>query len=1016
MDPSKHDLSPPNPMRLALQQEADRFQECYLWLEQAMPPTFFEDISHENLMLIAHYLVVFNLQNYFSTINLKNAAIVLSLDGPDADLKILENYTLHGIKGYQAYVSTKPFPGCTIPLRIATIDFTEAVEKTSKSYPEDFKSTLWASLQKLDPALVERDYEKMLTKISSRFLLTLPLEQLTIALYLLHRAESRDNCQYEVRYLENWQEKGIPSMQLIIAWRNTPKHNFLFRLARIVHRHGLIMKRVHATYVDPYSRESILVMALSLHGSNGKAAWEVADMADFLREVATVKYFNTLDDIDEHLVNKGIISGNMGNLLRAMTDFIHQVLLNADPNLYTSENIKEAFFRHPELTAQMCELFCLKFDPAKTNHDLFLERRGQFLTDVTKLDTAQETNDRRRRNVFLQTMNFLTHTYKTNFFRTNYTALCFRLDPHYLDDVPFDRLTKFPELPFGVFFIFGMKFIAYHIRFQDLARGGLRTIYPDQMEQMLGEENNVFTECYHLAWTQHKKNKDIPEGGAKAVIFLKPYSRTDSEIQVLKRELEFLQEEPSEIEKKVDYYKEQRKQEFLYQSQRSFIESLITIVNCDPDGRIRAKNIVDYWKKPEYLYLGPDENMHDSMIDWIANYSKRYNYKPGRAFISSKPVYGINHKEYGVTSLGLNVYMEQVLEFLQIDPRKERFTLKFSGGPDGDVAGNQLLNLYRFYPETAKILALTDGTGTIHDDEGLDLTIIKELFLEGKGIRFYPPERLSSGGYLIDKSKKRYLNTYSLETLCWKKTKTELIQEWLTSNAVNTLLHSNVHQTKTDLFIPAGGRPRTLNENNIKEFLDEQGKPTSKAIIEGANLYLTPKARLILEELGTLIIKDSSANKGGVICSSFEVLCGLALGDDLFLEKKQVLVSEILERLKLCALKEAKLLLCTFKQTGEFPTLISNKISEKINSFSSELLNYLEKVSLSEKPNDPLIKHFLDYCLPTLRENYQSRLLKEIPEMHKKAIIACELASNLVYEKGLDWSPSLIDILPVLLH
>ena len=64
--------------------------------------------------------------------------------------------------------------------------------------------------------------------------------------------------------------------------------------------------------------------------------------------------------------------------------------------------------------------------------------------------------------------------------------------------------------------------------------------------------------------------------------------------------------------------------------------------------------------------------MHNVMIEWIAAYSKYYNYKPGGAFISSKPGAGINHKEYGVTSLGVNVYMEEVLKFLGIKSRKDR--------------------------------------------------------------------------------------------------------------------------------------------------------------------------------------------------------------------------------------------------------------------------------------------------------------------------------------------------------
>ena len=95
----------------------------------------------------------------------------------------------------------------------------------------------------------------------------------------------------------------------------------------------------------------------------------------------------------------------------------------------------------------------------------------------------------------------------------------------------------------------------------------------------------------------------------------------------------------------------------MYQTQRSFIDSFLTLVNCEPDGTLKAKNIVDYWKKPEYIYLGPDENMHNQMIVWISDYSKYRGYKPGgNLFYHSKPGAGINHKEYGVTSLGVNVY------------------------------------------------------------------------------------------------------------------------------------------------------------------------------------------------------------------------------------------------------------------------------------------------------------------------------------------------------------------------
>ncbi len=1002
---------------MAIQNESRKFQEYYVWLEKAMPATFFKEVSQENMMLIAHSLMGFHLQEYFSMIHLKRAAIVLCLDSADADLKVLEKYAMYGIKNYQTYVSNSPppFPGVHTNLRIAIIYFTEAIETVETPYPLESKEQLRALVKQRNPQLTDEEFDKLLSGINTRFLRSLPMDRLIIAFDMLFRAQTHDNCQYEVRYQEDWEETGSASMQIVLAWRNTPKHNFLYRLARTIHRHGLVMKGLNATYIYPYNKQNILIMAIGLQGSNGKAAWDVANIPDFLRELVTVKYFASFDVIDQQLVSKKIISGNMGNLLRAMMYFIHQALVHLDPNLYTLENVEEGLCKHPELTIQLAEAFKAKFDPDFVNYENYLKIQKTFLNDLNKLDTGHEENDIRRKTILRQAMNFIHYTLKTNFYRLNYTALSFRLNPQYLEAIPFDRSKKFPELPYAIFFIKGMHFFGFHIRFKDLARGGLRTVYPDP-EHMIQERNHVFTECYNLAYTQHKKNKDIPEGGSKGIIFLRPFDRLESESLILQNEFETSKTSPEEIEEKMGKFRQEQKVEYLYQAQRSYIESLITIINCDPDGKMRAKYIVDYWKRPEYLYLGPDENMHDEMIQWIANFSKKYDYKPGSSFISGKPKIGINHKEYGVTSLGVNVYMEAVLIYLGIDPKKQSFTVKMSGGPDGDVAGNQICNLYKYYPKTAKLVALTDISGTIYDPDGLDLKDLVELFKQGRAIRYYSPEKLHEGGFLVDKSGKRHTTAYTQQTLCWRKQKNKLMEDWISGSDMNQLLRNNVHQTKADIFIPGGGRPRTLNDVNYKDFLDEMGKPTSRAIVEGANLYLTPRARYELEKLGVLIIKDSSANKTGVICSSFEVLCGLALGDEKFLENKPVLVEEILKRLKQCASNEAHLLLKTFKETGEFLTTISEKISERINHFTYQLLDYLDPLPLSNDPTDPMMSTFFYYCPPLLRNNFRNELIREIPDHHKKAIISCHIAAQLVYKKGLQWYPTIVEILPILVE
>ncbi len=114
----------------------------------------------------------------------------------------------------------------------------------------------------------DEEFEVLISGINTRFLRSLSPERLIVALDMFFRAKTRDNCQYEAYYDEETIDNESTSMQIVLAWRNTPKHNFLYRMARTIFRHGLVMKKVNATYVDPYSKHSILIMALGLHGIN----------------------------------------------------------------------------------------------------------------------------------------------------------------------------------------------------------------------------------------------------------------------------------------------------------------------------------------------------------------------------------------------------------------------------------------------------------------------------------------------------------------------------------------------------------------------------------------------------------------------------------------------------------------------------------------------------------------------------------------------------------------------------
>ena len=68
--------------------------------------------------------------------------------------------------------------------------------------------------------------------------------------------------------------------------------------------------------------------------------------------------------------------------------------------------------------------------------------------------------------------------------------------------------------------VVGSEFRGFHLRFRDVARGGIRIITSRNREAYSINLRSLFDENYNLALTQQRKNKDIPEGGSKGTILI----------------------------------------------------------------------------------------------------------------------------------------------------------------------------------------------------------------------------------------------------------------------------------------------------------------------------------------------------------------------------------------------------------------------------------------------------------------------------------------------------------------
>jgi len=137
-------------------------------------------------------------------------------------------------------------------------------------------------------------------------------------------------------------------------------------------------------------------------------------------------------------------------------------------------------------------------------------------------------NDDETRSLLRMMGDALRHTLRTNVHVESRWALSMRLEPEFFAPA----LPPSPDLsnmPFGVFYVNGRHFEGFHVRFANIARGGLRVVAPPSLEAHVTESRRHFAECFGLAWAQQLKNKDIPEGGSKAVCLVTPVAHAVSQ-------------------------------------------------------------------------------------------------------------------------------------------------------------------------------------------------------------------------------------------------------------------------------------------------------------------------------------------------------------------------------------------------------------------------------------------------------------------------------------------------------
>jgi len=948
------------------------------WLLEHMHPYFFITFGPEKdaLLHLSMNLQTLGENHQVVLRDTDEKLIIATINKPGTLFK-----TLDSIKGkeiiYSEMIHSNTFlPGQEGELELQKFHFRTDKEKLGPTPIFRGKGLIRKNIQEHYPEFKFKEFDTILQCLMTNnrdYVLLSPALRVARAMWLYQSAIRHGGIFLDIEPTKD--EKGRDEARLVFSVINPLAAGYLKELAEIFYRLNVATQR---NYVVEVEDEGQLVTILSAYITTRDGKPIQKDMPIFSSlesELYNTKVINIHDRTYYELVTGKVLTGPEGSLLSAIITFVHTNMAHSSPYRFDWDETQDAFFSHLQLTREMLQLFETKFktDSGKPVDKEMLEREYEKLQSmIDDYNTGHVLLDETRKNMFRVALLFIQYTLKTNFFVTYKKALSFRLDPGYMEQLPQEiRSNLPPDLPFRITFFYHRHGSGYHFGFSDIARGGFRTVITGTKDDFESAMNTIFKEAMVLAHTQHLKNKDIYQGGSKLAIVMRAFDLKDSN-STLRR---------------------------LYNLQRGIINAFLDLY-VTRDGRPLDTNVVDYYGEDEPIEIGPDENMHDSMIEYMAERAKERAYILGGGIISSKKI-GINHKEYGVTSLGVWKFVERALKELGIDAKSDPFSVKITGGTNGDVAGNELKLLLAHCPKV-QITSITAGSGAIFDPKGINREELKRLALK-KNIDEFSPDKLNEGAFILysrERKKEGLVDQFKKVI----KTKQEVKEEWVSSDEFHGEFEGLIFSHVTDVFIPCGGRPETIHDGNWEKLFDSNQNPTARVIVEGANSFISPRAREKIQKKGIPILKDSSANKCGVICSSYEILGGLLMKDSEFLHYKDEYVRDVLTILEKRAVDEVETIFNRHKESrgNLLYTEISNEISYKINELTDKIYDYL--IEHPDKIEKPYYSKILLLHLPNFiqkRKKFRDRI-KRLPLKYRVAIISTEIATRSIYQGGFE--------------
>ena len=531
------------------------------------------------------------------------------------------------------------------------------------------------------------------------------------------------------------------------------------------------------------------------------------------------------DTLDRLILSEGL-TWQEARLFRALNHYLIQLGLG-----YTPSFMSNTLLANPGITKHLVEFFNVSFDPNNGLNDEQRNARREDLEaalveELNKIPTLDA--DRYLRSL----SKVIRAILRTNAYLGR-EAFAIKVAPQQIDFAPLPR-------PKFEIFVYSPRVEGVHLRFGDVARGGLR--WSDRRDDFR-------TEVLGLVKAQMVKNAVIIPTGAKGGFYPKqlPDPAVDRDAWITEGR----------------------------ESYKVFIRSLLDVTDnlaVGTDGSetvVRPEGVIARDENDYYLVVAADKGTA-AFSDTANAISLERGFWLGDAFASGGSV-GYDHKAMGITARGAWESVKRHFAELGHDAQTEACTAVGIGDMSGDVFGNGLLR-----SKATRLVAAFDHRDIFLDptpDAAVSFEERQRLYnLPRSSWQDYNRELISAGGGVYSRGLKSIEITPEVrEVLDLDESVTELAPTELISAILKAPVDL-IYNGGIGTYVKASTETNAQVGDKANDALRVNGKDLRARIVgEGGNLGFTQLGRIEAARNGVLLNTDAIDNSAGVETSDREV-------------------------------------------------------------------------------------------------------------------------------------------------